>query len=321
MPQTVHLVNSLHSSNGGSEWHTLSLFEILAEFTEVNLWTEYKPDPLLTGRYPIRGIEPQRGVFPKGGNLVFIGVYFGVGGWVRKAKPRRTIVFFNTPDLDRLPRFIDGLKSAGIEQIEVVYQAEHHRDLFPQWPGPVHPSPIDLSVFSPAPQAHDGYVVGRYSRDNDDKHHADNPELYRRLADAGCLVRIMGGTSQKAMIADDRIDLMEAGTVPPVEFLGELDCFLYRIRADWYEAFGRVVAESMACGVPVVGENRGGYTHLIESGHNGFLFDSNDEAIRQVLLLRENPDLRAEMGHRARETVEALYSPSNQAELAEFYYR
>jgi glycosyltransferase involved in cell wall biosynthesis len=321
MPSTVHLVNPFTSATGGSEWHTLSLFEVLAEFTEVNLWTEFKPDPSLTGKYPIRAIEPGRGLFPKGGTIVFVGVYFGISGWLRHANPRRVVVFFNTPDFDRLEPFVDGIRAAGISNIDVAYQAEHFRDRFPDLPGPVHTSPIDLNLFSPQLRKHNGFIVGRYSRDNADKHHDDNPELYRRLAEAGCGVRIMGGLSQRDKISDDRVELTSSGAVPPWEFLYGLDCFLYRIHPDIYEAFGRVVAESMACGVPVVAENRGGFTKLINSGVNGFLFDTNDEAFQQVMLLREDVALRKSMGEAARESMVELYSPAAQAEMAEFYYR
>jgi glycosyltransferase involved in cell wall biosynthesis len=321
MPNTVHLINPLTNANGGSEWHTLTLFEILAEYTEVNLWTEFKADPSLTGRYPIRAIDPQRGIFPRGGNLVFIGVYFAVTGWVRSANPNRSIVFFNTPDPERLKPVVESLRSVGLANIEVAYQAETHQAMFPQYPGPVHASPISLELFRPEPTSHEGFVVGRYSRDHPEKHHADDPELYRRLAHAGCEVRIMGGLSQREKIGDDRVQLLPAGAVPPYEFLSGLDCFLYRVREDLYEAFGRVVAEAMACGVPVVAEGRGGYVDFVENGRNGFLFKDNDQALAQVLALRDDPSLRAEIGLRGRQTVEEMYSPENVSEMAEFYYR
>lgn len=321
MPQPVHIINSFHSAVGGSEWHALSLFEILAEYTDVQLWTEYKPDPALIGKYPIHGIEPHQGRFPKKGNFIFIGAYFGIGPWLRAASPNRVVVFFNTPDIDRLKHVVEGIQSTGAPKVEVVYQAEEHRAVFPQYPGPVHSSPIDLSQFQPNRVEHNGFTVGRYSRDHDDKHHADNPELYRRLADAGCKVRIMGGMVQRELMADDRIEIIEAGSVPPQEFLSTLDCFLYRIRADWFEAFGRVVAESLACGVPVVAENRGGFTHLIENGRNGFLFDNNDEAFEQVMQIKSDADLQRSMSANARQMILDYYSPEAMAKMAEFYYQ
>ena len=44
----------------------------------------------------------------------------------------------------------------------------------------------------------------------------------------------------------------------------------------WNEAYGNVVVEAMACGVPVVAYDRGGPGELIESGITGLLVPSND---------------------------------------------
>lgn len=321
MPQPVHIITTFHSAVGGSEWHALNLFEILANYTDVNLWTEAKPDPKLVGRYPIRGIEPHRGVFPKSGNFVFIGVFQGISGWLRGTKPNRTIVFFNTPDLDRLKPFVEGIQSAGIPDVEVAYQSEVHRDLFLEFPGPVHASPIDLDLFRPQPIPHEGFTVGRFHRDSPEKHNAEDPELYRQLLDAGCRVKLMGGLSQQSLIADDRVELSAAGSTPAPDFLNSVDCFLYRTRSDLFEAFGRVIAEALACGIPVVAENRGGFTHLISEGENGFLFDTNADALEKILQIKENPALRESMSQRARELIVEYYSAESQAEMAEFYYR
>lgn len=319
--QPVHIINPFHSSVGGSEQHALSLFDILAEHTDVHLWTEYKPDSSLIGAYPIHGIEPHLGRFPKKGNFVFIGAYFGIGPWLRMASPSRVIVFFNTPDYHRLESVVEGIRSAGVAQVDVSYQAKEFQSRFPQYPGPVHPSPINLEVFRPQPQEDEGFVVGRYSRDAPEKHHANDPDLYRRLADAGCKIRIMGGVSQKDLIADDRVELLPAGAISAPAFLAGLDCFIYRTRADLFEAFGRVVAESMACGVPVVAENRGGFTHLIQDGENGFLFEDNEAALEMVLRIKDDASLRAGMGHKARESMVRYYSPESQSEMIDFYVR
>jgi hypothetical protein len=42
---------------------------------------------------------------------------------------------------------------------------------------------------------------------------------------------------------------------------------------------GRVVTEAMACGLPVVCHESGGYAEIIEHGRNGFLFDTQQEAL------------------------------------------
>ena len=44
----------------------------------------------------------------------------------------------------------------------------------------------------------------------------------------------------------------------------------------WNEAYGNVVIEAMACGVPVIAYDRGGPGELVQPGENGFLVDPDD---------------------------------------------
>ncbi len=51
---------------------------------------------------------------------------------------------------------------------------------------------------------------------------------------------------------------------------------------NWAEPFGRVIAESLAAGTPVIGFGRGAVTEQIVHGKNGFIFRSVDEAAGYV---------------------------------------
>ena len=45
----------------------------------------------------------------------------------------------------------------------------------------------------------------------------------------------------------------------------------------WNEAYGNVVVEAMACGVPVVAYKKGGPGEIIQHGETGFLVEANDK--------------------------------------------
>ncbi len=45
----------------------------------------------------------------------------------------------------------------------------------------------------------------------------------------------------------------------------------------WNEAFGNVVVEALACGVPVIAYKRGGPSEIIQHGQTGFLADPDDK--------------------------------------------
>ena len=208
--------------------------------------------------------------------------------------------------------------------MEVVYASELMKRNAGNHPGYVDPSLIDIDRFVPTPtKESSSFTVGRLSRANPKKHHPDDPALYRRLVEEGCQVRIMGPSPS----LEEELGGMEAVTLLPMGaeeahlFLQGLDCFFYRTSEEWLEPWGRIVPEAMACGLPVVCHNRGGYAEIIEHGHNGFLFETQQEALKILLLLKEDRALRERVGKEARRTAEELFSPARRLELVEFYLR
>jgi trehalose synthase len=69
------------------------------------------------------------------------------------------------------------------------------------------------------------------------------------------------------------------------------------------EGFGLTVSEAMWKGTPVIGGKAGGIPKQIKDGYNGFIVNSVEEAAERIVLLLQNPDVCAEMGRKAHETV------------------
>jgi len=295
------------------------------------LWSEYeynsnRVDPEIADKYPVKRIVPERFEFPKTGTFVFVGTRPKIGRWVRYTNPRRIILVHNsdiTPEEFR--RKIEQLSKGGRREVEVVYASELMKRNAGNYPGYVEPSLIDIDRFVPATSKKEpsAFTVGRLSRPVPHKHHPDDPALYRRLVEEGCQVRIMGPSPS----LEEELGGMEAVTLLPMGaeeahlFLQGLDCFFYRTSEEWLEPWGRIVPEAMACGLPVVCHNRGGYAEIIEHGHNGFLFETQQEALKILLLLKEDRALRERVGKEARRTAEELFSGARSSELVEFYLR
>lgn len=73
------------------------------------------------------------------------------------------------------------------------------------------------------------------------------------------------------------------------QLLGKCAALLFPI--EWDEPFGIVMAESLACGTPVIAYNRGAVSEVIEDKVNGYLCDSLDDmimAINKIHLLNRN---------------------------------
>ena len=67
------------------------------------------------------------------------------------------------------------------------------------------------------------------------------------------------------------------GFLPTNKFQEQLGlCRVLINTPKWNEAYGNVIVEAMACGVPVVAYDLGGPGELIENGLNGFLIKPND---------------------------------------------
>lgn len=83
----------------------------------------------------------------------------------------------------------------------------------------------------------------------------------------------------------------------PIEYLGFLDthglqsairtCQALLMTPKWIEAFGNVVIEALACGVPVIAYKRGGPTEIVRPGQTGWLVEPDSvtglvSAIKQI---------------------------------------
>jgi glycosyltransferase involved in cell wall biosynthesis len=131
----------------------------------------------------------------------------------------------------------------------------------------------------------------------------------------GVKVRIMGGT---CLDLPPQIDVLPENAEPAEDFLRSLDIFFFRTHPAWTEAYGRVVFEAMACGLPVVGETRHGYSAKLKHGENALLVESDEAAYQAILGLRDR-EKRNPMSQMARQTVEAIYGPGYRTAMQEFY--
>ncbi|MBI5015003.1 MAG: glycosyltransferase family 4 protein [Deltaproteobacteria bacterium] len=109
----------------------------------------------------------------------------------------------------------------------------------------------------------------------------------------------------------------------PEAIYRELFAFVLATRAPG-EGFGRVAAEAMACGVPVVGTRVGGLAEVVDDGVTGFLVPPDDPAALAEALeaLVTDPARAAAMGRAGRERVLRLFTLARHIdEMAELFER
>lgn len=140
-------------------------------------------------------------------------------------------------------------------------------------------------------------------------------ERFRALADRGGVAILVLGPVETGS-EGARIDFRPLGMV---EGDGELASIYAAadlvVLPSEEENLPNVMLESMACGTPVVSFAAGGMPDVIEDGKNGLLAPvlNADRLGEAILRLVFEPDLRAGMGLRARQTMVADYKLADQS--------
>jgi glycosyltransferase involved in cell wall biosynthesis len=314
----VHLISPFENPFGGTELHALELKSILDTKVAVTLWSTLPNVPSQLAARGVRTLTPHLGEHPRDGVLVFMGSWQRAPAWIRDSKPARLVVMHNVDNAPALLDLVMGLHAQAALPIHVLMPSDTHRQRSGV-PGASYPTPIDIHRFVPASRHRPDnaqFTVGRMSRNEHTKFHPDEPALIRRLLALGIAVRIQGGTVLLRhfpyLQPTPGLKLLPTGAQDAVVFLQTLDAFYYRTGPHLLETAGRVVAEAMACGLPVVCARSVGFAELIEHGVDGLVFDDNDDeaALRWLTLLRDDPQRRQAMGAAARAKAEATFGPA-----------
>jgi len=101
---------------------------------------------------------------------------------------------------------------------------------------------------------------------------------------------------------EDKVEFLGTRKDVP-KLLNQSDIFLLSSN---YEGFGLVIAEAMACGLPIVSTNVGAIHELIEHRHSGLLVEKGciDEFASAIIELIENESLREKISHNAKDEVQ-----------------
>lgn len=331
MQNRLHILGPFDQAGSDGAHEALEIFRQLAEVAEVALWSVGTPDPRYAD-YPIRRLDGAGDGtrLPAEGTLIFVGVEHQPGMWLGAGRFTRLIVRLGLADGEAaaLFRLLGSLREATGLAPDLVFSSARQRQQL-ALDGMVEPPPLDLrrlplraGVATARP-----FTVGRHSRDSAEQHHADDVSLYRQLVLSGHRVRLLGGTCLAPSLGVDGagIELLESGAEPVPAFLHGLDVFFYRRSDAGMQAisgsFGRAVCEAMACGLPVLCERRCAPAAWLEDGVNGLLFDTQEQAIDQLLRLAQDEAQRHRLGAAARATMEGLYGEDARRERRGWYMR
>jgi tetratricopeptide (TPR) repeat protein len=314
---TIHILCSFHAPNGG-EANGLQLYRILSEKLICQLWSMGEPDEFYHRLYPEMRIVGKHGsLMPEGGTLVVMGEG-EADSWLPAATHcQRLIIAMHVPELVHMKRLVATLtwlaeQPTAPARIDFIYPSAFWRDRVGM-PGFVHYPPTETERFLPrtsAPIKTSSLVIGRHGCGEWTKFHPGEASLIRNLLRRGHTCRYMDGTLLEPKFQDKSypgLELLPLNYQDAREFLVGLDVFLYWKHPLWIETGGAVILEAMAMALPVIVIGSGvGVAELIESGRDGFLVDTEADALICIDLLAQDAELRHRVGQAARTTVQAV---------------
>ena len=89
------------------------------------------------------------------------------------------------------------------------------------------------------------------------------------------------------------------------------------------EAFGRVTAEAMMAGIPVIGSNTGGTPELIQDGVTGFLYEKGNikQLSEKIIMLMSDKELRERLGLAAKKYAYSYFTIARCVDSIEEIYK
>lgn len=144
---------------------------------------------------------------------------------------------------------------------------------------------------------------------------------------------IVGGDEGASVLrAELEAQAREAGITANIRFTGPIphdELPVYYSAADvcavpsYYESFGLAAVEAMACGIPVVASRVGGLISTVSDGVSGYLIPWRcpEPFAEKLEVLFGNPELRANFGRAARESVKRFRWETVALEVAAVYDR
>jgi glycosyltransferase involved in cell wall biosynthesis len=168
-------------------------------------------------------------------------------------------------------------------------------------------NPVRERFFNQSLRSSREFRIGRHSRPSKTKFPTDLWTLFETIRVPGLTISILGAHEQlRSEFLSGReslrhsYELLEFNTRDCAEYLTSLNVYLYKVSTEINEACPLSVLEAMACGLPVIAEDRAGLQEIIANRRTGFLCSESAEFAAVAEELWRDPFLRSSIGKAAR---------------------
>jgi glycosyltransferase involved in cell wall biosynthesis len=144
------------------------------------------------------------------------------------------------------------------------------------------------------------FVIGKLSRADEMKFSENFPLFYNKMPIDNPQFRIMGWNSKLQEkfrwfnFENNKWDLLEENKESIIEFLSQLDLYVFNAHHNYIENQTRSLIEAQLLGIPAIAPNYGNFPNMIWHGRNGFIYNTIEECYSYVDLLSKNKSLYKE---------------------------
>jgi glycosyltransferase involved in cell wall biosynthesis len=173
----------------------------------------------------------------------------------------------------------------------------------------VLPPPTDLSKFFKVNIDYSGnFKLIRHNSQRDAKHPDYTNDLINQILDINKDIEFFYMPAWSQTFDHDNVHKFKVNELPVPEFLSKGNCFWYHLPPKYQDQGPRVILEAMACGLPVIADNRYGAKDRVTKETGWLCEDVNDylEVIEEIV---SDVDILEKKGKAARELAKKEYVP------------
>jgi glycosyltransferase involved in cell wall biosynthesis len=158
----------------------------------------------------------------------------------------------------------------------------------------------------------DKFVIGKISRPDWAKYSEHFPTFYNRIEIPNKHFRFMGWNESLAkkyswFQFDDKFELLPPNKESIIEFLSQLDLYVYNCHHKFTENQSRAIIEAQLLGIPCIVPREGNFPNMIWHERTGFTFETVEECYQYVQEIYKNKNLYSSLSENAKIFAEAIW--------------
>lgn len=174
----------------------------------------------------------------------------------------------------------------------------------------VLPPPTDLTEFFKVDVDYNPPLkLIRHNSQRDAKHPDYTNDLITQILSISDIIEFYYMPAWSQTFEHDNVHKFRVNEVPVPQFLSKGNCFWYHLPPGYQDQGPRVILEAMACGLPVIADNRYGAKDRVTE-ETGWLCEDVTDYLEVIEEIVGNPGILRTKGLAARELAKSEYVPS-----------